>query len=71
VLHRLERLGHIAGEWRKADSGRPRKYYRITPQGREQLTTERRQWQAVDEALRNIWPLLAVGTAHNHFFQGW
>jgi DNA-binding PadR family transcriptional regulator len=55
VLHRLERLGHIAGRWQQAETGRQRKVYRITPQGRTQLATERKQWQAVDEALRNIW----------------
>lgn len=60
VLHRLERLGFIAGDWQRSDNGRQRKYYRITPQGREQLARERRQWQAVDEALRNVWSLLAA-----------
>lgn len=55
VLHRLERQGHIEGEWGAADSGRKRKYYRITTQGRAQLAEQRQQWQAVDAALRNIW----------------
>ena len=70
VLHRLERLGHIAGRWQKAESGRQRKYYRITPQGSEQLAAERRQWQAVDEALRNVWSLLAVRTAPDPLPEG-
>lgn len=55
VLHRLERLGYIAGRWQQAETGRQRKVYRITTQGRTQLAAERKQWQAVDEALRNIW----------------
>lgn len=55
VLHRLERLGHVAARWETAESGRRRKYYRITSQGRKQLLEERRQWQAVDAALRGIW----------------
>jgi DNA-binding PadR family transcriptional regulator len=55
VLHRLERLGHVEARWETAESGRRRKYYRITSQGREQLLEERRQWQAVDAALRGIW----------------
>lgn len=63
VLHRLERLGFVAGKWRKSESGRQRKYYRITRQGREQLAAERQQWQAVDAALRNVWSLLAARTA--------
>jgi PadR family transcriptional regulator PadR len=55
VLHRLERLGHIEARWQVADSGRRRKYYRITARGRAQLVEERRQWQAVDATLRGIW----------------
>jgi|SRR5581483_6400901 len=58
VLHRLERLGHIKARWVVAESGRRRKYYRITSRGREQLAEERRQWQAVDATLRGIWQLL-------------
>jgi hypothetical protein len=30
VLHRLERLGHVEARWEVAESGRRRKYYRIT-----------------------------------------
>jgi len=58
VLHRLERLGHVEARWETAESGRRRKYYRITSQGRGQLLEERRQWQAVDAALRGIWRML-------------
>lgn len=58
VLHRLERLGHVESRWEKADSGRRRKYYRITSRGRAQLAEERRQWQAVDATLRGLWSAL-------------
>lgn len=61
VLHRLERLGHIQARWEVAETGRDRKYYRITPQGRRQLTEERNQWQTVDATLRGIWRDLRVG----------
>ena len=60
VLHRLERLGHIKARWETADSGRKRKYYRITAGGREQLAQERQQWQAVDATLRGLWQALAI-----------
>lgn len=55
VLHRLERQGHIEGRWGVSESGRRRKYYRITEQGLAELTEQRKQWQTVDAALRNIW----------------
>lgn len=60
VLHRLERLGQIKARWEAADTGRRRKYYQITPRGREQLAEERRQWEAVDATLRGIWSVLHI-----------
>src|SRR5262252_2535721 len=55
VLHRLERQGLVAAKWGASESGRKRKYYRITKQGRAQLAFQRRQWQVVDSALRGVW----------------
>jgi PadR family transcriptional regulator, regulatory protein PadR len=55
VLHRLERSGLVESRWESAETGRRRKYYRVTPAGLEQLADERRQWRAVDGALRKIW----------------
>ena len=63
VLHRLERLGHVEARWEVAESGRRRKYYRITPSGRAQLAEERGQWQAVDATLRGIWSKLPFPAA--------
>ncbi|HLT21516.1 MAG TPA: helix-turn-helix transcriptional regulator [Thermomicrobiales bacterium] len=60
VLHRLERLGLIQSRWEVAESGRRRKYYRLTPEGRARLAEERRQWQAVDATLRGLWKALAI-----------
>ena len=62
VLHRLERAGFIESRWEKADTGRRRKYYRITEAGREQLADERRQWRTVDETLRKIWSAMSDAT---------
>jgi len=55
VLHRLERGGLISSRWEKAESGRRRKYYSVTAEGRRQLAEEHRQWQTVDAALRRVW----------------
>jgi PadR family transcriptional regulator PadR len=59
VLHRLERSGLIESRWARAESGRRRKYYRITDSGRRQLADERRQWQTVDKTLGKIWSAMA------------
>jgi PadR family transcriptional regulator, regulatory protein PadR len=60
VLHRLERLGHVQARWEVAETGRRRKYYSITAQGRAQLAVDRRQWEAVDATLRGLWKVLSV-----------
>lgn len=60
VLHRLERAGLVESRWERAESGRRRKYYRITEEGRDQLADERRQWRAVDRTLDRIWTALSV-----------
>jgi DNA-binding PadR family transcriptional regulator len=60
LLHRLERLGHIEAEWGTSESGRKRKYYRITDQGLKELAAHRRQWDAVDSALRDLWRQLSA-----------
>ena len=70
VLHRLERLGYIVGMWQQSENERKRKYYRITPQGKDQLAAERRQWQAVDDALRSVWSLLTLRNALHPLLQG-
>jgi len=55
VLHRLERHGLVQATWGVADTGRKRRYYRITDEGRAQLAAQRQQWQVVDGTLRGVW----------------
>lgn len=55
VLHRLERHGLVAARWGKSESGRKRKYYRITKEGRAHLAFQQEQWRLVDSTLRGIW----------------
>jgi DNA-binding PadR family transcriptional regulator len=55
VLHRLERQDLVAARWGVSESGRRRKYYRITKEGRAQLAAQKQQWQVVDDTLRGIW----------------
>ena len=70
VLHRLERLGHVEARWEVADTGRKRKYYRITAEGRSHLSEERRQWQAVDDTLRGIWHSMTIASPIPPAFAG-
>ncbi|MGH3705812.1 MAG: PadR family transcriptional regulator [Agromyces sp.] len=56
LLHRLERLGHVHSEWRQSSAGRPRKHYRLSPQGAEMLAEQRRQWSIIGGVLDQVWP---------------
>jgi PadR family transcriptional regulator PadR len=58
LLHRLERRGQVEAVWGQSETGRRRKYYRLTPAGADHLDRQRRQWQTVDKALRGIWRMV-------------
>ncbi len=51
VLHRLEERELIAATWRKGDTGRQRKYYRLTPKGRRALVENRQQWAGLVQVM--------------------
>jgi len=55
LLHRLERNGFVKAVWGQSETGRQRKYYRITRAGEADLARQRREWQVVEGALRGIW----------------
>jgi DNA-binding PadR family transcriptional regulator len=44
ALRRLERAGHVRGEWSTV-SGRERRTYRLTAAGRRALAAGREQWR--------------------------
>jgi PadR family transcriptional regulator, regulatory protein PadR len=51
ALHRLEAKDWIAASWELSDKGKRAKYYRLTPSGRKQLTTEHSKWDAFARAM--------------------
>ena len=55
VLHWMEKQDLIRSEWREAETGRRRKYYRLRNEGRKALHKEREQWMAVHETLNRLW----------------
>ena len=57
VLHRLEKEGLIVSEWKQAETGRERKYYKLTRQGRTALKAEQQQWITVHNTLGKLWKL--------------
>lgn len=55
VLHRLEEEGLISSRWARVESGRKRKYYRLSPTGLETLKAEMEQWLQVHQTLMHAW----------------
>lgn len=55
ALRRLERAGHLRGEWSTV-AGRERRTYQLTASGRRVLAAQRREWQSfadvINRALR-------------------
>ena len=51
ALHRLERKGLLAEEWRVTETGRQAKYYELTAAGREQLRAEAARWSRYSRAV--------------------
>ena len=54
VLYRMEEKGFIASQVQKTASGRQRKYYRLSPQGRRALEENLRQWSSLAEVMQRI-----------------
>lgn len=54
ALHRLERQGWIASEWKLTENKQRAKYYRLTAAGRKQLNAERSRWAQLSAAIARI-----------------
>ncbi len=54
LLYRLEKRGWIEGRWVEKAGQRRRRYYRLTPQGKKVLASQRRGWRAFVEAINRI-----------------
>jgi DNA-binding PadR family transcriptional regulator len=55
VLHWMEAEGLVESEWKEAQSGRKRKYYRLRREGRKALQAEQQQWLSVHTTLTTLW----------------
>lgn len=51
ALHRLEAKGWIAASWELSNKGKRARFYRLTPLGRKQLTSEQSKWEAFSRAM--------------------
>jgi PadR family transcriptional regulator PadR len=54
VLYRLERAGFVAVRWETPERGVPRKYYRLTPAGRDELQRLTHEWTTFAKAMAKL-----------------
>jgi PadR family transcriptional regulator PadR len=54
VLYRLERAGHVAVRWETPERGVPRKYYRLTDNGRDELERLKYEWTTFAKAMAKL-----------------
>ncbi|MEM7332491.1 MAG: PadR family transcriptional regulator [Chloroflexota bacterium] len=52
TLHRMKQDGLLTSEWQKVGDARRRKYYAITPLGKEQLEYQSAEWHLFIEKLQ-------------------
>ncbi len=54
ALHRLEKQGWVASEWKQTQSNQRAKYYSLTLSGRRQLAAERARWKQLVAAIASV-----------------
>lgn len=62
LLHMLEKNRWVKSYTKISDSGRERKYYRLTSEGREQLEYKQQEWQLFSEKVNSVLKLAVSGT---------
>ena len=51
ALHRLEKQGWVASEWKQTEANQRAKFYRLTAAGKRQLAAEQSRWQQLVTAM--------------------
>jgi PadR family transcriptional regulator, regulatory protein PadR len=54
ALHRLEKHGWVASEWKQTESNQRAKFYRLTAAGKKQLASEQVRWEQLVQAIASI-----------------
>jgi len=54
ALHRLQKQGWLAAEWKTSENNQRAKYYRLTAAGKKQLLHEQSKWDLFVQAVAGI-----------------
>lgn len=65
ALHALEKAGYLDAEWESQETKPPRKVYRLTEKGRNELAHRRENWERFRSAVESVMaPSTLVRRAH-------
>lgn len=71
VLKKMESKNWIEGVWKKADSGRERKYYILTTKGKQELETQYSQLNFINDLINKLWNLpVSISNNQSTFTSG-
>ena len=62
ALHRLEKQGWVASQWKQTESNQRAKFYRLTATGKRQLLSEQARWSQIVSAIAGIMSPAASGS---------
>lgn len=55
ILHALEKEGFLTSRWAESDdTGRKRKYYKITDKGLKELAKQKQEWETYQKAVNRV-----------------
>jgi PadR family transcriptional regulator PadR len=67
LLNRLRALGLVQSEWVESDMGHPRKYYQLTPAGRQRAQEMASIWARFSASMSNLLAPLCGETKNRDF----
>lgn len=59
LLYNLEAKGLVQANWQESENGRKRRYYQITGKGKEKLSSQKEQWQQLQEGVNLVFGQLS------------
>ena len=55
MLKKMEEKEWVESSWKKADTGRERKYYAVTDKGNKELEQQLSQWTYINNLILKLW----------------
>ena len=68
VLKKMEAKKWVKATWKTAETGRERRYYKLTAKGDQQMEEHLSQWNFINDIIQKLWqPSLSTSTNQSSF----